>query len=64
VRVDNLDIQAGDVLKRTQRGSVSVTFSPVPRADLVVEFLGGQRVNKNGDSGTSTQIQAGWKLRF
>jgi hypothetical protein len=64
VTVHNLDIQTDDSLHRTQRGAASITWNPVPRADVILEFLLGQRVNKDGDSGVSTQIQAGWKLRF
>ena len=64
VNVSNLDIQPDDALKRTQRSTVSVTWSPARRAALVIELLSGRRVNKNGDDGYSSQIQAGWKLRL
>jgi hypothetical protein len=64
VNVDNLDIQPLDALKRTQRTSMNITWSPVPQADIVLEFLFGTRVNKDGRQGTSSQIQAGWTYRF
>jgi hypothetical protein len=64
VNVATLDIQPDDVLKRTQRTSFNVTWSPVPQADIAVEFLFGTRVNKNNEHGTSSQIQAGWIYRF
>ena len=64
VNVANLDIQAGDALQRTQRTSFNVTWSPVPQADIVIEFLFGTRVNKNGQKGTSSQVQSGWTYRF
>ena len=64
VNVANLDIQPDDALKRTQRTSFNVTWSPVPQADIAVEFLFGTRVNKNNEHGTSSQIQAGWIYRF
>ena len=64
VNVANLDIQPDDALKRTQRTSLNVTWSPVPQADIAVEFLFGTRVNKNDQHGTSSQIQAGWIYRF
>ncbi len=64
VNVANLDIQPDDALKRTQRTSFNVTWSPVPQMDLAVEFLLGTRVNKNGQQATSSQIQTGWIYRF
>ena len=64
VNVSNLDIQPSDALRRTQRTSVNVTWSPVPQADIAVEFLFGTRVNKNGQQGSSSQIQTGWIYRF
>jgi hypothetical protein len=64
VNVSNLDIQPADALRRTQRGTVSITWNPAPRADLVLEFLTGVRVNKNGGRGASSQLQAGWTFRF
>jgi hypothetical protein len=64
VNVANLDIQPDDALKRTQRTSFNVTWSPVPQADIAVEFLLGTRVNKNNQRGTSSQLQAGWIYRF
>jgi hypothetical protein len=64
VDVDNLDIQPTDALKRTQRTTINLTWTPIPQADLVVEFLTGTRVNKDGEKGVSSQIQAGWTFRF
>jgi hypothetical protein len=64
VNVDNLDIQPLDALARTQRTSMNITWSPVPQADIILEFLFGTRVNKDGSRGTSSQIQAGWTYRF
>jgi hypothetical protein len=64
VNVANLDIQPGDALKCTQRTSINVTWSPVPQADIALEFLFGTRVNKDNEQGTSSQIQLGWIYRF
>ncbi len=64
VKVTNLDIQPGDALRRTQRSTINLTWSPIPQADLVLEFLAGTRVNKDGKHGSSSQIQAGWTFRF
>ena len=64
VTVDNLDVQPDDALHRTQRSSINLTWTPIQQLDLVLEFLGGRRVNKDGKRGTSSQIQAGWTFRF
>jgi len=64
VTVHNLLIQPGGALHRTQRATVNVTWNPITRADVVLEFLTGERVNKDGQRGLSSQIQAGWKVRF
>ena len=64
VNVANLDIQPDNALKRTQRTSFNFTWSPVPQADVTVEYLFGTRVNKDNQHGTSSQIQTGWIYRF
>lgn len=64
VNVSNLDDQPGDSLRRTQRSTVNFTWSPIPQADIIIEFLTGTRVNKDGQRGASSQLQAGWTFRF
>ena len=64
VNVSNLDIQPEDAFHRTQRTSVNLMWNPVPFVDIVVEFLAGTRVNKNGQRASSSQIQSGWTLKF
>ena len=64
VNVSNLDIQLGEAFHRTQRTSVNVMWNPVPFVDIIVEFLAGTRVNKNGQRASASQIQSGWTLRF
>jgi len=64
VKVDALTAQPGDSLRRTDRGSVNVMWVPISQLELVLEFLAGRRVNKDGTSATSSQIQAGWTYRF
>ena len=64
VNVHNLDVQTSDSLHRTQRATANITWNPFPQADLVFEFLAGERVNKDGTSGASSQLQGGWRLRF
>ena len=64
VNVSNLDTQPGNALHRTQRTSVNFMWNPVPFVDIVVEFLAGTRVNKDGERGSASQIQSGWTLKF
>ena len=64
VDVSNLDIQLEDAFHRTQRTSINLMWNPVPFVDIVVEYLAGTRVNKNGQRASSSQIQSGWTLKF
>jgi hypothetical protein len=64
VYVDNLDIQAGGALHQTVRYSINFSWSPIPRLDLVGEFLSGQRLNKDGNRGSASQWQLGTRFRF
>jgi hypothetical protein len=64
VTVHNLDIQTTEALHRTQRTTANLAWTPMTRAEFIVEFLSGDRVNKNGAHASSTQFQAGWKFRF
>ena len=64
VNVSNLDVQPGDAFHRTQRTSINLTWNPIPAADVVLEFLAGTRVNKNGERASANQLQAGWTLKF
>jgi hypothetical protein len=64
VFVDNLDIQAGNALDRTDRATFNLSWSPIPRIDLVGELLWGRRINKDGQRGEATQLQIGTTFRF
>jgi hypothetical protein len=64
VNVANLDIQPDTALRRTQRTSFSLSWTPVRHSELIGEFLLGERVNKNGASGSASQFQAGWKWTY
>ena len=64
VRVDNLTIQPPNALSSTNRGSLNLSWSPITRVDLVVEYLLGNRVNNDGASGFSSQLQVGGNFRF
>jgi hypothetical protein len=57
VWVDNPSFQPPDSYKRTQRYAGNLVFSPSPRIDVGVQYIWGQRVNLDGQSGWSDQIQ-------
>jgi len=64
VIVTNSDLQPGDAFHQTNRWSLNLTWSPIPRLDLVGEFLFGNRINKDGNRGASSQLQLGSNFRF
>jgi hypothetical protein len=64
VGVNNLDFQPDDALHRTQRWTINFMWSPIPRLDLVTEFLWGDRQNKDGQTGLAAQTQVGSTFRF
>jgi len=64
VLVNNLAVQPGDSFRQTNRGSLNLTWSPIPRLDLVAEFLLGNRIDKDGRRGSSSQLQLGSNFRF
>ena len=64
VIVTNTDLQPGNAFHQTNRWSLNLTWSPIPRVDLVGEFLFGNRINKDGDKGASSQFQLGSNFRF
>ena len=64
VDVNNLDIQTDDALHLTRRYTINVMWSPIPRLDLVTEFLWGLRRNKDGGQGSAAQTQIGSTFRF
>jgi hypothetical protein len=64
VLVDNIAAQPGSAFHMTNRWSLNLTWSPIPRIDLVSEFLFGNRINKDGQKGGSSQLQLGTNFRF
>jgi hypothetical protein len=64
VLVDNIEPQPGSSLHMTNRGSFNLTWSPIPRLDIVGEFLFGNRIDKDGERGASSQLQLGTNFRF
>jgi hypothetical protein len=64
VDVENLDFQKGSDYAGTERSTINLLWSPVPRIDVGGELLWGRRENNDGNSGTARQIQFGAKYRY
>lgn len=64
VLVRNTGIQPGEAYHLTRRYSTNFMWSPIPRIDLVAEFLTGIRVNKNRHRDRASQVQIGSTFRF
>lgn len=64
VIVTNIEPQPGNAFHQTNRWSLNLTWSPIRRVDIVSEFLFGNRTNKDGASGGSSQLQLGTNFRF
>jgi hypothetical protein len=64
VTVKNLQEQPGDAYRKTDRLSLNLLWSPIPRVDLGTELLWGRRENKDGSTGTATQFQLRARFLF
>jgi hypothetical protein len=64
VNVTNVDVQPDDALHQTRRYSLNLIWSPVPRLDLVAEYLFGVRINRDRREGRANQTQIGATFRF
>jgi DcaP outer membrane protein len=64
VGVHNFDFQAADAYWKTNRLAVNAIFSPSTRVDLGIEYIFGNRYNKDGERGSANQIQVVGLFRF
>ena len=64
VAVRNSSLQPDDAYALTRRYSANVIWSPIPRLDLVTEFLSGVRINRDRHRADADQIQIGSTFRF
>lgn len=60
----NKDYQPDDAYGGAMRATVNYFWSPIKRVDLAVEFLWGQRRNKDYERGDAVQWQLGAIYRF
>ena len=64
VNVDNLSFEDDAAYHETFRGALNYIWSPTPRIDLGMEFIYGERENKDGEAATAAQLQLSTKYRF
>jgi hypothetical protein len=64
VNVHNLVFQPDGAYHKTNRISVNLVFSPIDRIDAGIEYIYGTRENKNGERGSSDQLQVVGIFRF
>lgn len=64
VYVDQPNFMPGNMMESTKYLSYNVIWTPIPKLDLGLEFLYGQRENVNGDDGDAKRVQAAAKYTF
>jgi hypothetical protein len=64
VGVHNFDFQPSDAYWKTNRLAVNTIFSPSTRVDMGIEYIYGNRYNKDGARGSANQIQLVGLFRF
>lgn len=57
VDVHNIDIQDPAAYDKTNRLSLNLLWSPIPRVDVGTQFIYGTRQNKDGAQGRARQLQ-------
>ena len=57
VNVDNLDLEGTDALNETKFFLVNLAYKLFGRMDLGIEYLWGERINKDGKKGRANRIQ-------
>jgi len=64
VNVNNLSIEGDNALHITTFALVNLAYTLFERMDICVEYLYGQRENKNGEKGHANRIQVGFNYGF
>ena len=62
VNVHNIGVQDPTAYDKTNRLSLNLLWSPIPRVDLGTQFIYGNRQNKDGSQGSARQLQL--RVRF
>lgn len=61
---NNRSIQDDDSLDTTMYAAANLVWSPIEKMDIGLEYLWGERKNKNDDVGTAQRVQATAKFNF
>ena len=64
VKVDNYEFQQGSDYNRTIRASANLIYNPTANVQLGLEFLWGERKNRDGSKGTASQLQFAARYSF
>ena len=64
VDINNFEFQDGSDYNRTLRASINLMYSPVHNVTMGLEYLWGQRINKDKSKGTATQMQFSARYNF
>ena len=64
VDINNFDFQDDTDYNQTLRASMNIMYNPTKNIQTGVEFLWGQRKNKDGSKGTASQLQFAMRYIF
>ena len=64
VHVDSLDFQGPNAYRRTNRFSLNLVWVPIRGGELGLQYIWGERFNKDGTSGEARQIQLRTRYLF
>jgi len=64
VNINNFDFQEDTSYDRTLRASMNLMYNPTQNIQGGLEFLWGKRTNKDGSSGSATQLQFAMRYIF
>jgi hypothetical protein len=64
VDIDNYDYQLDAAYESTMRASTNLIYIPTKDFTVGVEYLWGKRKNKDGSSGSATQLQFSARYSF
>jgi hypothetical protein len=64
VNINNYDFQQDDAYDSTTRASVNLIYNPTKNIQGGIEYLWGERINKDGSKGTATQLQFAMRYIF
>lgn len=64
VHVDNLEFQPAGAYRTTNRFSLNLVWTPARNSDVGVQYIWGERTNRNGTSGQARQLQVRARYMF